>query len=140
MNTTTPDASRTHDPVRGQVRSQGPTCPARTGADDAATRELLHACSVSLEGCTDLAKRERVVLTCCHRSLIAGALLARGINASEITSRLRTRPHSLTPSARVDGVRVTYPDPGTTQSSAETVPTTPAVLEPPETTRRTPRR
>ena len=70
----------------------------------------------SLEDCIDLATRERVVLMCaeavpwrCHRSLIADALLARGIQASEITSRLRTRPHSLTPFARVQGTHVTYP-------------------------------
>ena len=70
----------------------------------------------SLEDCIDLAKRERVVLMCaeavpwrCHRSLIADALLARGIQSSEITSRIRTRPHSLTPFARVKGIHVTYP-------------------------------
>ena len=45
----------------------------------------------------------------CHRSLIADALLARGITVSEITSGVRTRPHSLTPFARVQGTRVTYP-------------------------------
>ncbi len=84
----------------------------------------------SLERCIDLATRERVVLMCaeavpwrCHRSLIADALLARGITASEIASRIRARPHSLTPFARVDGVRVTYPDPGKTQAAAGTVPT-----------------
>ena len=66
--------------------------------------------------CLELAKRERVVLMCaeavpwrCHRSLIADALLARGIEASEITSGIRARPHSLTPWARVEGTHVTYP-------------------------------
>lgn len=70
----------------------------------------------SLAGCIDLARRERVVLMCaeavpwrCHRSLIADALLARGIDASEITSGIRTRPHELTPWARVKGTQVTYP-------------------------------
>ena len=70
----------------------------------------------SLEDCIHLAKQERIVLMCaeavpwrCHRSLIADALLARGINAREITSRIRTRPHSLTPFARVKGTHVTYP-------------------------------
>jgi hypothetical protein len=64
----------------------------------------------SLARCIDLAKQERVVLMCaeavpwrCHRSLIADALLARGIDASEITSGIRTRPHELTPWARVKG-------------------------------------
>ena len=70
----------------------------------------------SLEGCIALAKQERVVLMCaeavpwrCHRSLIADALLARGIPTREITSRIRTRPHSLTSFACVKGTRVTYP-------------------------------
>jgi uncharacterized protein (DUF488 family) len=79
----------------------------------------------SLEDCIDLARQESVVLMCaeavpwrCHRSLIADALLARGINASEITSRIRARPHSLTPFARVKGTRVTYPAARMTGSSA----------------------
>jgi uncharacterized protein (DUF488 family) len=70
----------------------------------------------SLEDCIDLSKEECVALMCaeavpwrCHRSRIADALLARGIAANEITSQVRTRPHSLTPFARVDGTRVTYP-------------------------------
>jgi uncharacterized protein (DUF488 family) len=70
----------------------------------------------SLDQCIALAKRERVALMCaeavpwrCHRSLIADALLVRGIEASEITSRVRARLHSLTPWARVTGTRLTYP-------------------------------
>ena len=70
----------------------------------------------SVERCIDLATHERIVLMCaeavpwrCHRSLIADALLARGITASEITSAVRARPHRLTPFARVEGRRVTYP-------------------------------
>lgn len=72
----------------------------------------------SLDRCIALAKRERVVLMCaeavpwrCHRSLIADALLARGIESSEITSGVRARRHSLTPWARVTGTQVTYPAP-----------------------------
>lgn len=70
----------------------------------------------NLDRCVDLAKRERVVLMCaeavpwrCHRSLIADALLVRGIAAREITSRIRARPHVLTPWARVQGTQITYP-------------------------------
>ena len=70
----------------------------------------------SLHRCIELAKRERVALMCaeavpwrCHRSLIADALLVRGISVREITSGIRTRPHSLTPWAQVEGVHVTYP-------------------------------
>jgi uncharacterized protein (DUF488 family) len=70
----------------------------------------------SLERCIDLAKRERVVLMCaeavpwrCHRSLIADALLARGIEVREIANAVRTRTHTLTPWARVEGTHVSYP-------------------------------
>jgi hypothetical protein len=45
----------------------------------------------------------------CHRSLIADALLVRGIDAREITSGIRSRPHVLTPWARVKGTGITYP-------------------------------
>ncbi|HET7103740.1 MAG TPA: DUF488 domain-containing protein [Terracidiphilus sp.] len=45
----------------------------------------------------------------CHRSLIADALLARGISVEEILSASATRPHALTPWARVAGDHVTYP-------------------------------
>ena len=64
----------------------------------------------------ELAKSERVALMCaeavpwrCHRSLIADALVARGIAVEEIVSETRRTPHRLTPFARVDGVTVTYP-------------------------------
>jgi uncharacterized protein (DUF488 family) len=48
----------------------------------------------------------------CHRSLIADALIARGIAAEEIASLARTTPHKLTSFARVDGITVTYPPEG----------------------------
>jgi uncharacterized protein (DUF488 family) len=47
----------------------------------------------------------------CHRSLLADALLARGVVVEHITGRGRTRPHRLTPFARLDGRKVTYPPP-----------------------------
>jgi uncharacterized protein (DUF488 family) len=70
----------------------------------------------NLDRCIDWAKSERVVLMCaeavpwrCHRSLIADALLVRGIAAREITSAIRVRSHVLTPWARVKGTQITYP-------------------------------
>jgi uncharacterized protein (DUF488 family) len=45
----------------------------------------------------------------CHRSLIADALIVRGIEAREIDSAERTTPHALTSFARVDGTALTYP-------------------------------
>jgi uncharacterized protein (DUF488 family) len=47
----------------------------------------------------------------CHRSLIADALLARGVVVQHIVGRGRTRPHRLTPFARIAGRQVTYPPP-----------------------------
>jgi uncharacterized protein (DUF488 family) len=70
----------------------------------------------SLDRCVELAGQQRVALMCaesvprrCHRSLIADALLARGIEVREITSARVSRLHALTPWARIDGTKVTYP-------------------------------
>jgi uncharacterized protein (DUF488 family) len=63
-----------------------------------------------------LAKQEQVAVMCaeavpwrCHRSLIADALSARGIEVREITSATRKRIHALTPWGQVNGTQVTYP-------------------------------
>jgi uncharacterized protein (DUF488 family) len=70
----------------------------------------------SLELCIALATHEPAVLMCaeavpwrCHRSLIADALLARGVEVREIVNAACTRAHTLTPWARVEGTHVTYP-------------------------------
>jgi uncharacterized protein (DUF488 family) len=70
----------------------------------------------NLVRCIGLAMHERVVLMCaeavpwrCHRSLIADALLVRGIETRKITSGIRTGPHTLTSFARVSGTHMTYP-------------------------------
>jgi uncharacterized protein (DUF488 family) len=73
----------------------------------------------SLNQCIGLARTERVALMCaeavpwrCHRSLIADALLARGVAVREIASAMHARPYSLTSWARVSGTDVTYPSAG----------------------------
>jgi len=65
-----------------------------------------------------LANRQTVALMCaeavpwrCHRSLIADALLVRGIRVEHIISPTSRRTHSLTPFAHVEGERITYPSP-----------------------------
>ena len=70
----------------------------------------------NLEKLVELAKLKRTAIMCaeavpwrCHRSLIADALLARGIQAEHIMSATRLEPHELTSFAQVDGSRVTYP-------------------------------
>jgi uncharacterized protein (DUF488 family) len=70
----------------------------------------------NLETLIELGKQEPTAVMCaeavpwrCHRSLIADALLVRGIDAIEIVSATRTTPLSLHPWAKVEGVIVTYP-------------------------------
>ncbi len=49
----------------------------------------------------------------CHRSLISDALTVRGVEVRHITSLAPPAPHKLTPFARTEGGRVTYPAPDT---------------------------
>ena len=81
-------------------------------ADYMETREF----EESLNRCLQLAEAEPIALMCaeavpwrCHRSLIADALLARDVDVQEIVSATDERPHALTPWARVDGTKVSYP-------------------------------
>jgi uncharacterized protein (DUF488 family) len=71
------------------------------------------------------ARRERIALMCaeavpwrCHRSLIADALIVRGVRVEEIVSRSRRQVHRLTPFARVNGVTITYPPDAVTGKGA----------------------
>jgi uncharacterized protein (DUF488 family) len=45
----------------------------------------------------------------CHRSLVSDALVARHIRVLEIISSAKPKEHTLTPFARVNGTRITYP-------------------------------
>jgi uncharacterized protein (DUF488 family) len=78
----------------------------------------------NLERLIELTRRRPAALMCaeavpwrCHRSLIADALLARHIRVEELSSMSSTRPHILTPWARVRGRRVDYPVEGESTSS-----------------------
>ena len=62
------------------------------------------------------ARRQRTSVMCaeavpwrCHRSLIADALTVRGIAVKHITGPSSVGAHRLTPFARVEGMRLTYP-------------------------------
>jgi len=46
----------------------------------------------------------------CHRSLVADALIVRGIRVLEIVGAAEPKEHQLTPFARVRGTHVTYPN------------------------------
>ncbi|HXA76143.1 MAG TPA: DUF488 domain-containing protein [Candidatus Acidoferrales bacterium] len=45
----------------------------------------------------------------CHRSLVADALLVRGVRVLEIIGAAKPKEHALTPFARAAGTRITYP-------------------------------
>jgi uncharacterized protein (DUF488 family) len=77
----------------------------QTPAFEASLRELI-----------DASQLHRTVIMCaeavpwrCHRSLIADALLARGIQVADILNTKPAKAHALTSFARVDHQRVTYP-------------------------------
>ena len=72
-----------------------------------------------LQALIDLARQARLVLMCaetvpwrCHRSLIADALTVRGLKVEHIISEPKLQEHRLTPFARVEGARITYPPEG----------------------------
>jgi uncharacterized protein (DUF488 family) len=73
-----------------------------------------------IEQLLELAAEKRSVIMCaeavpwrCHRSLIGDALLVRGIQVEDILSAKASRPHALTPFAKVTGLQITYPAEGT---------------------------
>jgi uncharacterized protein (DUF488 family) len=70
----------------------------------------------ALEALIQMGRERRVAIMCaeavpwrCHRSLVADALAVRGIPVVEILSESSYRMHTLTPFARVEEVRITYP-------------------------------
>jgi uncharacterized protein (DUF488 family) len=70
----------------------------------------------NLEELLQLARGQRVALMCaealpwrCHRSLIADALVVRGVRVEHIFNTSRARPHVLRSWACVRGTRTTYP-------------------------------
>ena len=78
----------------------------------------------ALEQLISLASERRTAIMCaeavpwrCHRSLIADALLIRGVSVEEIASTTATRPHALTSFAQIKGTRITYP---AAENTAET--------------------
>jgi uncharacterized protein (DUF488 family) len=74
------------------------------------------AFETGIEALIATAARKRTAIMCaeavpwrCHRSLIADALLVRGIPVEHIMSIMRANPHVLTPFGKVQGTHITYP-------------------------------
>jgi uncharacterized protein (DUF488 family) len=118
-----------HVPALGGLRRRQPDSPNggwrnrsfQGYADYMQTAEF----EAGLQTVIEQAKRGRVALMCaeavpwrCHRSLIADALVARGIPVEHIMSLTRRQPHTLRPFARVQGTHVIYP-PETSVSPSE---------------------
>lgn len=73
-----------------------------------------------IDGLRGLAEHRQTAVMCaeavpwrCHRSLIADALTVLGVEVRHITSAGEPAPHRMTPFARVDGGRISYPEPDT---------------------------
>jgi uncharacterized protein (DUF488 family) len=62
------------------------------------------------------ARTQRLVVMCaealpwrCHRSLLADALIVRGVKVAHIMSETNAKEHTLIPWATLSGTRITYP-------------------------------
>jgi hypothetical protein len=109
----------------GSVNSGWRNASFRGYADYMQTPEF----EASLNALLDLARKERVALMCaeavpwrCHRSLIADALVVRGVPVEHIISGARAQPHRVTPWAHVDGARITYRSPAPREDAAGSTP------------------
>ena len=65
----------------------------------------------------DISKMKQTVIMCaeavpwrCHRSLIGDALVVRNIPVEDIMSEKTSKPHKITPWAKVEGVFISYPE------------------------------
>lgn len=72
--------------------------------------------AAGLDRLIEMSRLDRIAVMCaeavpwrCHRSLIADALWVRGLPSEDIQTATHRQPHSLTPFARVEGLRITYP-------------------------------
>jgi uncharacterized protein (DUF488 family) len=99
-------------PRRDSMNTAWRNASFRGYADYMQTQEFAQALDLLIE----LGGQEPTAAMCaeavpwrCHRSLIADALLVRGIDVLEILSATRTTPLTLHPWAHIEGTAVTYP-------------------------------
>ena len=99
-------------PHKDSINSAWRNASFRGYADYMQTKEFAEAIADLVE----LAKKQPIAVMCaesvpwrCHRSLIADALTARGVETRHIMSATRADPHRVTPFARVEGTTITYP-------------------------------
>lgn len=116
------DIDYAHFPGLGGLRRPRPDSP-NMGWENASFRAyadymLTPEFEQSLSEFLTRARGTRAALMCaeavpwrCHRSLIADALVVRGITVEHIFTPTRTQAHVLRPWAHVEGTRITYPLP-----------------------------
>ena len=70
----------------------------------------------NIQAVVAMAANERLVLMCaeavpwrCHRSLIADALVLRGLRVEHVMGTRQRKSHVITPWARTDGLQIVYP-------------------------------
>jgi uncharacterized protein (DUF488 family) len=70
----------------------------------------------NIEKLMELGKTERIAVMCaealpwrCHRSLIADALMVRGVSVAHIMGKAKLVVHELTSFARIKGTTLVYP-------------------------------
>lgn len=70
----------------------------------------------AVQNLISLANEQRTAIMCseavpwrCHRSLVGDALLVCGVEVADIMGEGSSKPHKLTPWAKVQGEQVTYP-------------------------------
>ena len=106
----------------GLRRSLGQRSPNRAWDNESfrgfADYMLTDAFAQALDSLLAMAAERRVAIMCaeavpwrCHRSLVADALTVRGVPVRHLMSPTRCDVHRLTPFARVEGTRITYPGP-----------------------------
>lgn len=109
-----------HAPGLGGLRRPSPASINTAWSNDAfrgfADYMQTDAFAGELDALVERAGRERVAILCaeaapqrCHRSLIADALVARGVVVSHLLGPGSAERHRLSPRARVHGTRVSYP-------------------------------
>jgi uncharacterized protein (DUF488 family) len=88
----------------------------RNYADYMLTDQFRQGISMLLE----IAGNHRTAIMCaeglywqCHRRLVSDCLLANGIGVQHIFPSGETKPHTVTPGAKIDSGTVTYPAPPT---------------------------
>ncbi len=102
-------------PCKDSVNTVWRNASFRGYADYMQTNEF----EAALDRAIALAQQEPTALMCaeavpwrCHRSLVSDALVTRGIEVREIVNESAAHEHKLTPFARVEGTRITYPKTG----------------------------